>query len=46
LEARLRTDDILRKKVEGLKASLERFCRDMNEGFWRRVEESRSPFDF
>lgn len=44
MEARLRTDDILRKKVERLKASLERFCRDMDEGFWQFVEDSRSPF--
>ena len=44
LEARLRVDDILRSKVERLKASLERFCRDMDEGFWRRVEESRWPY--
>lgn len=44
VEARLGYDEILRRKVERLKASLERFCDDMNDGFWQRVEESRPPF--
>lgn len=44
LQARLTNDDILRTKVERLKASLERFCPAMNAQFWQRVEESRWPF--
>jgi len=43
MDARLRADDILRNKVERLKTSLEGFCRDMDERFWRHVEESRWP---
>jgi hypothetical protein len=43
---RLKADDILHKKVERLRASLERFCPDMDDGFWQRVEESRPPFGF
>lgn len=44
VEARLRSDDILRRKVERLKASLEQFCCEMDDGFWQRVEQSRPPF--
>jgi putative zinc-binding metallo-peptidase len=43
--ARLEADDILRRKVERLKASLKQFCRDTDEAFWQQVEESRLPFD-
>ena len=45
VDARLRVDDILRRKVERLKASLKLFCREMDETFWELVEESRLPFD-
>jgi hypothetical protein len=44
LKERLRTDDVLRMKVERLKSSLERFCRAVGAGFWQRVEESRWPY--
>jgi len=46
VEARLPADDILRRKVERLKATLKQFCRSMDDGFWQRVGESRLPFDF
>ena len=46
VEARLEADDILRRKVERLKATLRQFCRDMDDRFWRRVSECRLPFDF
>jgi hypothetical protein len=46
LEARVTNDDILRSKVERLKASLERFCPAVSAQFWQRVEESRWPFGF
>ncbi len=39
---RIRTDDILRKKVERLKASLERICPAVNARFWQRVQERLS----
>ena len=45
VDARLRVDDILRRKVERLKASLELFCCEMDESFWELVMELRSPFD-
>jgi Putative zinc-binding metallo-peptidase len=45
VDARLRADDILRRKVDRLKASLKRFCRDMDGAFWQHVEESRMPFE-
>ena len=45
VEARLRADDILRSKVERLRATLKQFCRNMDDGFWQRVDESRLPFD-
>jgi hypothetical protein len=44
LEERVRTDDILRSKVERLKATLESFCPAVDAAFWRRVEESRWPY--
>lgn len=46
VEARMQVDEILRGKVERLKATLEQFCYDMDDRFWQRVEESRQPFDF
>jgi hypothetical protein len=45
VEARLEVDDILRRKVERLKATLRQFCRDMDDRFWKRVSEWRLPFD-
>jgi hypothetical protein len=45
MNARLMVDDILRRKVERLKASLKVFCREMDERFWELVNESRLPFD-
>lgn len=45
VEARLMADDILRSKVERLKASLERFCPVADAQFWQQVEGSRPPFD-
>jgi hypothetical protein len=44
METRLTTDDILRNKVERLKASLERFCPAVDTQFWQHVEELRWPF--
>jgi hypothetical protein len=46
VEARLMADDILRSKVDRLKATLERFCPDVDAQFWQDVEDSRPPFDF
>ena len=46
MEARLASDDILRSKVERLKASLEAFCPEVDTEFWQSVEESRPPFEF
>lgn len=46
VEARLAVDDILRRKVQRLKATLRQFCRDMDDRFWQRVSESRLPFEF
>ena len=45
MNERLRTDDILRRKVERMKASLKRFCRDIDVEFWQHVEDSQPPFD-
>jgi hypothetical protein len=45
VNARLSVDDILRRKVERLKATLKLSCREMDETFWELVEESRLPFD-
>lgn len=46
VQARLAVDDILDRKVGRLKATLSQFCRDINDRFWQRVDESRLPFDF
>jgi hypothetical protein len=46
VEARLRADDILRRKVERMKETLRLFCCDMGEEYWQLVEDSRLPFDF
>ena len=46
VQARLAVDGILERKVERLKATLSQFCRDINDRFWQRVDESRLPFDF
>jgi hypothetical protein len=46
MAARLASDDILRSKVERLKASLEAFCPEADAEFWENVEETRPPFDF
>jgi hypothetical protein len=44
VNARLTADEILRSKVERLKASLETFCPDVNPAFWQDVEELRWRF--
>jgi hypothetical protein len=46
MEARLACDEILRSKVERLKATLEANCPDMNARFWQELEELRPPFEF
>lgn len=45
VQARMAVDGILERKVERLKDTLSQFCREMNDRFWQRVEESRLPFD-
>lgn len=45
LQARCAVDDCLRRKVERVQATLKDFCRDVNDGFWQRVRDSRAPFD-
>jgi hypothetical protein len=45
IEVRLEADDILRRKVERLKATLRQFCRNMDDRFWKRVSDMRLPFD-
>jgi hypothetical protein len=45
LEDLLRADEVLRKKAERLKASLARFCRAADAGFWQRAKELRLARD-